>query len=122
MDNDPQAQLIEARLDALDGMPVADDPTARDAFTHAMITVNRINQISARAHAQAMTGAAVPIDDILERLRNWLDRLVSALTRIVAELADAASFSISVGTALTVTVNFRPSAAIPAPPGTTTES
>jgi hypothetical protein len=34
---------------------------------------------------------------------------VTELTRIVGELAQATSFSISVGTALSVTVNFGPS-------------
>ncbi len=34
-------------------------------------------------------GAGAPADDVLERLRTWLDRLVSALTRIVANLSGA---------------------------------
>jgi hypothetical protein len=106
MDNDQQVQLIEARLDALDGIPVSDDQSAREAFTHVMVTVSRISQLSAQAQAQAIMGAGAPVDDILEKLRKWLDRLVSALTRIVENLSDAISFSISVGSNVSVTVDF----------------
>ena len=42
-------------------------------------------------------GAGAPADDVLDRLRTWLDRLVSVLTRIVANLSGATSFSISAG-------------------------
>ena len=106
MDNDQQVQLIEARLDALDGMPVSDDQFAREAFTHVMVTVRRISQLLAQAQAQALMGAGAPADDILEKLRKWLDLLVSALTRIVGNLSDPISFSISVGANVSVAVDF----------------
>jgi NADH:ubiquinone oxidoreductase subunit D len=108
MDNDQQVQVIEARLDALDAMTVSDDQSAREAFTHVVTTVSRINQLSARTQAQAMVGAVgAPVDDVLEKLRQWLDRLLSALKRIVEKLDGAASFSVSVGTTVSVTVDFR---------------
>jgi hypothetical protein len=106
MDNDQQVQVIEARLDALDGMPVSDDRSAREAFTHVMVTVSRISQLSAQVRGQAMMGAGAPADDILENLRTWLDRLVGALRRIVANLSGARSFSISAGANVSVTVDF----------------
>lgn len=68
-------------------MPISDDQSAREAFTHVVVTVNRIDQLSARTQAQAIMGAATPVDDILEKLREWFDRLLSALTRIAAKLA-----------------------------------
>jgi hypothetical protein len=108
MDNDQQVEAIEVRLDALEGMPIRDDLSAREAFTHAMVTVSRINQLSARTQAQAVMGAATPIDDILEKFRVWLDRLVRAMRRIVAKLAGATAFSVSVGTAVSFTVDFGP--------------
>src|ERR1019366_6780014 len=118
MDNDQQVQLIEARLDALDGIPVSDDQSAREAFTLVMVTVSRISQLSPQAQAQAITGAGAPVDDILEKLRKWLDRLVSALTRIVENLSDAISFSISVGSNVSVTADFGRCESGPAwPPG-----
>jgi hypothetical protein len=58
MDNDQQVQVIQAGLDALEGMPVSDDRSAREAFTHVMVTVSRINELSAKARAQAMIGRA----------------------------------------------------------------
>ncbi len=53
-------------------------------------------------------GAATPVDDILEKLREWLDRLLSALTRIAAKLAGATAFSVTAGSAVSVTVDFGP--------------
>jgi NADH dehydrogenase FAD-containing subunit len=97
MDNDQQVQVIQAGLDALEGMPVSDDRSAREAFTHVMVTVSRINELSAKARAQAMIGGGAPGDEIAEKLREWLDRLVSALPGIVGRLAGATAFSISVG-------------------------
>jgi hypothetical protein len=51
-------------------------------------------------------GAGAPADDFLERLRTWLDRLVSALTQIVANLSGARSFSISAG-AISASIGLR---------------
>jgi len=110
MDNDKQVQVVEDRLDALDGMQVSDDQSARQALTHVMVTVTRINQLSAQGRVQAMMGSGASFDDILEQLRKWLDRLVRALTRIVDKLDGATSFSISAGAAVSVTVTFGPQA------------
>jgi hypothetical protein len=106
MDSEAQIQAIDEHLGALHGMPVDSDQSARDALTQAMVTVRRINQLSAQAQAQAMVGAGAPMDEILAKLREWFDRLITELTRIVGMLAQATSFSISMGTALSVTVNF----------------
>jgi len=95
-------------------MPVTSDAAARGALKHAMVTVGQINQVSAQARAQAMIGAGGPVDDLLARLSDWLDRLVAALIKIVKNVADATSFSVSVGTAVSVTVNFGPFTAVPA--------
>jgi hypothetical protein len=108
MDNDQQVRAIEVRLDALEGMTIRDDLSAREAFTHAMVTVSRINQLSSRTQAQAIMGAATHVDDIDEKLRVWLDRLVRVMRRIVAKLTGATGFSVSVGTAVSFTVDFGP--------------
>jgi hypothetical protein len=71
-----------------------------------MVTVRHISQLMAQARAQALMGAGAPAGDMPEKLRKWLDLLVSALTRIVANLSDATSFSISVDANLSVTVDF----------------
>jgi hypothetical protein len=39
MDDDQRIRLIEGRLDALEGMPVSDDP-AHDAFTRVLVTAD----------------------------------------------------------------------------------
>jgi hypothetical protein len=106
MDTGQQVQLIEGRLDALEHMQVSDDQSAREALTHVMVTVIRMNQLSAQAHAQALMGAGAPADDVLGKLGEWLDRLVGALTRIVGKLAGARSFSVSAGSNVSVTVDF----------------
>ena len=108
MDNDQQLQVIEARLDAIEDMPVSDDRSARQALTHVLVTVSRISQLSAQARAQAMVGGGASTDDTFERLGTWLDRLVDVLTRIIAEVPEATSFSMSVGANVSVTVDFRP--------------
>jgi hypothetical protein len=108
MDNDRNVREIGARFDALEEMPITDDQSARDALTHVMVTVSHINQVSAQARAQAMIGAGVPANGIVEDLEKWIDRLVSALTQIVEKLARAVSFSISVGSTVSVTVDFGP--------------
>ena len=49
MDHDQQVRLIQDRLNALEGMPVSDDRSAREAFTHVMVAVSRINELWAKA-------------------------------------------------------------------------
>jgi hypothetical protein len=110
MDREAQIQAIEEDLDVLQGLPVGSDQSARDALAHAMVTVRRINQLLAQAQAQALMGAGAPVDDVLAKLRKWVDQLVTELARIVGKLTQATSSSISVGAALSVTVHFGPSA------------
>jgi hypothetical protein len=68
--------------------------------------VNLQGRGTPQTQAQALMGAGAPADDILAKLETWLDRLVSALKRIVQNLSDATSFSISVGSNVSVTVGF----------------
>jgi hypothetical protein len=70
-------------------MPVSDDQSAREAYPHVMMTVSRISELPAKARAQARMGAGGPEDEILEKLRDWLDRLAGVLPRIVGKLAGA---------------------------------
>ncbi|MHB1596667.1 MAG: hypothetical protein ACYCU3_21135 [Streptosporangiaceae bacterium] len=118
MDDEQQMRLIETRLDELAGMPINDDQSARQALTHAMATVHGISQLSATMSADrvpettSLPAAAAPVDPLLDplldRLKTWIDRLVVALTKIVEKMAGATSFSILVGTGLSVSVNFGP--------------
>ncbi len=47
-------------------------------------------------------------DNVIDRLEAWLRRLFDKLTEIVAGLANGTSFSITVGSDVTVTVNLPP--------------
>jgi hypothetical protein len=53
-----------------------------------------------------MVGAGAPDDELPEKLREWLDRLISVLPRIVEMMAGASAFSISARTNVTITVAF----------------
>jgi hypothetical protein len=89
-------------------MPVTGDKSARGALQHAMVTVGQINQVSTQARAHVTMAAARPIDDLLAKISEWVDRLATALTRIVKHLLNATAFSIEVGSAVTVGVTFGP--------------
>jgi hypothetical protein len=71
--------------------------------------MGRARALNARetgSQAQAMMGAGAAVDDVLEKLRRWLDRMLSPLERIAGQLSGATSFSISVSTNVSVTVKF----------------
>jgi hypothetical protein len=107
MDVQEQTAAIEERLAVLASMPVNDDQSARVAFAHLNTTVSRVNHLSAQVQAQALMGAVgAPLDAILAKLSEWVNRFITALTTIVANLDKAASFSISVGSTISVTVVF----------------
>ena len=72
-----------------------------------MVTVSYINHyLSAQARPQTMMGTGELSGSILEKLEKWLDRLLNSLVKIVKKLSNATSFSISVGTGVSVTVDF----------------
>jgi hypothetical protein len=111
MDIEAQAEVIDDYLDALQSMPVTDFTTARAAHAHVMATVSRINQVSAATQPQTTQPRAIvdvpgPVDFVLDKLKEWLDRIAAVMPQIVANLRNATSFSISMGTALSVTVTF----------------
>lgn len=47
-----------------------------------------------------------PVDDVIDKLEDWIKRLVAKLTEIAKQLK--ASFSISVGTSVSVTISCGP--------------
>jgi hypothetical protein len=99
--------FIDDRFLVFDDMRVSDDPSARQALLDVMALVAEVNQAGRR-------GDGVPevdLGDPIKRLKKWLDRLVDKLTEIVEKLIGAVSFSISVGTGISVTVTFGPTGA-----------
>jgi hypothetical protein len=69
---------------------------ARTALADALVWVAEIN---AHADVSSLQG------DALEKLRKWLERLLDKLREIVKDV-NGASFSITSGTRLTLTVTF----------------
>jgi hypothetical protein len=66
VDHDQQVRLIQDRVDALEGMPVSDDQSAREAFTHVMVTVSRINEPS-----EAGSGDGTAATCVVPRSCGW---------------------------------------------------
>jgi hypothetical protein len=96
---------VEGLLDELDGLQVGGDGSASEVFAQVVVVVDAINQVVVQRDArQAQMFSA----DIAEKLRQWIDRLIRKLTDVVEKLADGTTFSISIGTGVSVTVNFPP--------------
>ncbi|HZC52703.1 MAG TPA: hypothetical protein VE441_09420 [Mycobacterium sp.] len=108
-----EADTIERNLDRLDAM--RDDSTdaeAQVALAELLATVAQIN-----AAVPTFRSAATPTDtlggeELVDRLTTWIKRLADRLSVIVKSLDRATSFSITVGTSLSVTVTFGPFEAV----------
>jgi hypothetical protein len=98
-------QGIESRFAEVVAMPVEDEATARDALTELLATVAQINEA-----APAPTERLAVSGGLVERLKEWIDKLIDQLRKIVREIPYATSFSLTVGPPgmLSVTVTFGP--------------
>lgn len=99
---------IESRLGDLAAMPVVDEASAREALAELMSTVAQINATATAFTAHDVGEANVVVGNLAERLKDWIDRLIDKLTEIVAKIAKATSFTITVGTDVSVAVTFGP--------------
>lgn len=106
MDTRLEVELIESLLAELEAMQLDSDGSAHEVIAQTVVLVNHINRTMSRFDTQMATGRSLRSDDILKKLKEWLDQLIGKLTEIVKDLADGTSFSISVGTSVSVTVNF----------------
>ena len=98
---------IESRLGDLAAMPVVDEGSARAALSELMSTVAQINETASPVGSRAV-GEDGLVGDLAERLKGWIDRLIDKLTEIVEKIAKATSFTITVGTGMSVSVTFGP--------------
>ncbi len=105
MSDEATVDRIEERLNRLDQVTVTDESSAHVALGHALATVGAINQ---GIEQQPTYGLSLSSDSIIAKLERWLQRLVDKLTQIVRALAKATSFAVSVGTGVSVTINFPP--------------
>lgn len=85
--------------------PVHDDASAHQALAYAMAAVGGINQGLGLTQESGLT-LGNPVEDIIKRLEDWIKRLVGKLTEIAKQLK--ASFSITVGTGISVTISCGP--------------
>ncbi len=97
--------LVEHHLQMMAEAPVNDEATARQALAYALSAVGGMNQGLELAQDQSVSVAG-PVDDIVKRLEGWIERLVAKLTEIAKQLK--ASFSITVGTSISVTITCGP--------------
>lgn len=107
-----ETKRIEMLLDDLEKMSIDDHGSASDVWGQVVVVVSAINWLTSRRDVQVITVASP--DNILEKLKRWIARLVKKLTEIVEELADGTSFSLSVGTSVSVTITFPPPKGSPA--------
>ena len=101
-----ETRRIEMLLDELERMRIGDDGSASEVWAQVVVVVSAINWLTSRRDAQVITVAHT--DDILDKLETWIARLVRKLTEIVKDLADGTSFSLSVGTGVSLTITFPP--------------
>lgn len=94
--------LVESHLSQTDSL-VAGDP--RQALSSTLAAVQGINQGLRSSDQDLLLQSA---NRIIEKLEDWIKRLVDSLTKIVQTLGNGATFSISVGTSVSVTVHFGP--------------
>lgn len=81
MANDPTA-LVEQHLQMMTEISVEDEATAQQALAYALSAVGGMNQ-RLSATQQPTASLAMPVDDIVKKLENWIKRLVAKLTEIV---------------------------------------
>ena len=104
MANDPTT-LVEQHLQMMTEMSVEDEASAQQALAYVLSAVGGMNQ-NLTAAQQPTATLSSPVNDIVKKLEDWIKRLVTKLTEIATQLK--ASFSITVGTTISVTISCGP--------------
>ncbi len=97
---------VEKHLTAMEAIDTSTDDGAHSALAHAMAATNRINDVHGDTSRIRERLEGDVSRDLVDKLDDWIKRLLGALTKIAAQLK--ATFSISVGTGISVTMNFGP--------------
>lgn len=103
------ATAIEDHLSAMEAADTTTDDGAHESLAHAMSAIGRIDQHMGSQHLAIERHLSLE-EDLVAKLDVWIKRLVAGLTRIAVQLK--ATFSISVGTGLSVTMSFGPFGAV----------
>jgi len=101
-------EIVASHLDEMERFTVNDQMSAFAALAHALAAVGAINQGLDPQPAQERGTMTSSVSGILEKLQDWIKRLLEKLTEIVKTFVRGTSFSLSVGTAISVTINFPP--------------
>jgi hypothetical protein len=101
-------ELVARHLDQMEQVDLADQASAHVALAHAMAAVGTMNQGLVFERAATPGSLRSPANGLIERLEEWIERLLDKLTQIVKALAKGSSFSLSVGTTISVAINFPP--------------
>ncbi|MGC8466423.1 MAG: hypothetical protein ACP5O0_10960 [Acidimicrobiales bacterium] len=97
---------IDQHLTAMEAADTSTDEGAHSALAHAMAATKRINDVHEETSRIRERLEGEVSRDVVEKLDEWIKRLVGALTKIATQLK--ATFSISVGTGISITMNFGP--------------
>jgi len=93
------------RLEVFDEITTpADQATAEEALSQVLTLVRGINETLSAVPAGEFRTTEIG-DNVIDRLEEWLKRLLHTLDEIVANLAKGTTFSVTVGTSISVTVN-----------------
>lgn len=89
----------------------ADEGEARRQLSAILVEVAHFNatldQTVSQLKRNTLAQSSLSVQGgLIDKLEQWIERLKRQLTAIVRRIADAASFSISVGTSLSLTVHF----------------
>jgi hypothetical protein len=108
MDGQMAHNLIDAHIER---MGASSDPSydseAQEQLAATLASVGQINE-ALEAPSPPVESIMGPVDDITDKLEKWINRLVIKLTAIVKQLGEKATFSLQVGTSVSVTVTLGP--------------
>jgi hypothetical protein len=103
MNADPNITLVDGYVNDLQGIKAMDRKSAIQAFSQLAIAVNQINQTLA---ATGSDRSLSPTSGLIEKLKEWVEKLVPKVEEIAKAFGETTSFSISIGVPISVTLNF----------------
>lgn len=104
-DHDSYGTKAEVHLMAMEATVVRDQASAHSALGHALAGVAALNETAGQIRLGTDTMDS-PVASLAEVLEKWLQRLLDKLIEIVKTLAHGTTFSLSVGTGVSVAINF----------------
>jgi hypothetical protein len=107
MDIQAAHHVMDVHLDLLDALTGATPDSASSQLAVALASVAELNRALEAPIPKSYTVTG-PVGDIVEKLEQWIERLVDKLTEIMRELGPQAMFALQVGSTVSVTVTVGP--------------